>query len=179
MSWFAQYQLQARYNQWFNEKIYAAAGTLTDEERKQDRGAFFKSIHRTFNHLVLTDSAWLVRFTGDQRFFPRDAKGRIIPLTGLGQELYASFDELRSHRARLDDEILAYTASLTEAELLRDMEYRTSTGQPYKHPLWMALTHLFNHQTHHRGQVTALLNQFQVDVGVTDLIAFARNELPA
>jgi uncharacterized damage-inducible protein DinB len=177
MSWLTQYRMQARYNQWFNEKLYAAAGTLTDDERKQDRGAFFKSIHRTLNHLVLTDHIWMLRFTEDQRYFPRDAKGHIIPLTGLAQELYSDFAELTRQRVQLDAEIMSFAEGLTEAALAAEIAYRTSTGVTYKHPLWMALTHVFNHQTHHRGQLTTLLSQFHVDAGVTDMIVLIRTEL--
>jgi uncharacterized damage-inducible protein DinB len=176
MAWLSQYRVQARYNQWFNQKLYAASGTLTDEERKTDRGAFFKSVHRTLNHLVLTDSIWLLRFTQDDGFFPRDARGRIIPLTGLAQELYPDFEELSRHRVQLDGKLVEYARALTEEKLLAEVAYRTSTGDDHKHPLWIALTHFFNHQTHHRGQVTTLLNQFGVDPGVTDMIALARSE---
>ena len=178
MSWLLQYRMQARYNQWFNEKLYAAAGTLTDEERKQDRGAFFKSIHRTLNHLVLTDHIWMLRFTQDQRYFPRDAKGHIIPLTGLSQELYTDFAELGRVRVKLDADILSFSEALSESALAANIAYRTSTGVNYEHPLWAALTHFFNHQTHHRGQLTTLLSQFQIDPGVTDMIALIRTELP-
>jgi len=176
MSWLSQYRVQARYNQWFNQKLYAAAATLTDEERKQDRGAFFKSIHRTLNHLLLTDSIWLLRFTQDQGFFPRDAKGRIIPLTGLAQELYADFDELSQKRVQRDQDIVAFAASLSEESLNADISYKTTAGVEFKHPLWQALGHLFNHQTHHRGQITTLLMQLSVDPGVTDVIFMLRDE---
>lgn len=176
MSWLSQYRTQARYNQWFNTKLYAAAASLTDEERKEDRGAFFKSIHRTLNHLVLTDHIWMLRFTEDQRFFPRDAKGRIIPLTGLAQELYADFDELTRQRVRLDGEIVSFVGGLSEEKLNADISYKTTSGHEFKHPLWHALGHFFNHQTHHRGQVTALLMQFKVDPGVTDMIFMLRDE---
>jgi uncharacterized damage-inducible protein DinB len=176
MSWLSQYRAQARYNQWFNQKLYAASATLTDEERKADRGAFFKSIHRTLNHLVLTDSIWLLRFTQNDAFFPRDARGRIIPLTGLAQELYGDFDELSRQRVRLDAELIGFAHGLSEETLLAEFSYRTSTGDNHSHALWVALTHFFNHQTHHRGQVTTLLAQFGIDPGVTDMIALTRSE---
>src|SRR6476469_4234839 len=92
----------ARYNRWMNEKLYAVAEKLSDEERKTDRGAFFGSIHRTLNHLLLADRVWLGRFTGavlqEGEFGPGGIKT-------LDQELYADFDELRRERAKTDDEI--------------------------------------------------------------------------
>jgi uncharacterized damage-inducible protein DinB len=53
------------------------------------------------------------------------------------------------------------------------MRYSNTKGVRREHPAWIALTHFFNHQAHHRGQVTTLLMQAGVDPGVTDLIAFA------
>jgi len=97
------YQTMARYNRLMNEKLYAVASELSDEERKRDLGAFFRSVHGTLNHLLLADRAWLGRFTHDRAVFESlDAEGRPITLTGtLDQELYADFATLRRERARL------------------------------------------------------------------------------
>jgi uncharacterized damage-inducible protein DinB len=85
-------RVMARYNRWMNEKLYGVAEKLSDEERKKDRGAFFGSIHRTFNHLLLADRVWLGRFAGvvlpEGDFGPGGIRS-------LDQELYADFDELR------------------------------------------------------------------------------------
>jgi len=118
----------AAYNRWMNERLYALCAELSDEERKRDLRAFFRSIHGTLNHLLLADRLWLGRFTGE-----------LLKIQGLAQELYADFAELRRERARTL-------------------------------PLWTAVTHLFNHQTHHRGQLTTLIKQTGRDPGITDLI---------
>ena len=88
-------RVMARYNRWMNDKLYAVAEKLTDEERKKDRGAFFGSIHRTLNHLLVADRIWLGRFTGAAL-----AEGEMGPggIRSLDQELYADFDELRRER---------------------------------------------------------------------------------
>ncbi len=92
----------------------------------------------------------------------------------LDQELYADFDLLRRERARTDGDIIAWVDALDDAKLAAPIRYRTSKGEPCEHPLWWAVTHFFNHQTHHRGQLTTLLHQLGHDPGVTDLIAFLR-----
>lgn len=161
----------ARYNRWMNEKLYAVAEKLSDAERKRDRGAFFGSIHRTLNHLLLADRVWLGRFT--------DAtlqEGELGPggIRSLDQELYADFDELRRERATTDDAIDAFAATLTPEKLSANLRY-LRRGVVNEFPLWHAVAHLFNHQTHHRGQVTTLLMQAGHDPGVTDLVAMLRS----
>ena len=172
----AQYRVLAGYNRWMNEKLYATAAELPDADRRRDLGAFFHSIHGTLNHLVLTDRAWLWRFTRDPDVAEsRDAGGRPIPLTNrLDQELYPDFDALRSERAKTDRDILAWVDTLDDARLAAPLAYKTTAGVPYEHALWWAVGHFFNHQTHHRGQVTTLLVQLGRDPGVTDLAAYVR-----
>ena len=152
-------QLLARYNRWMNERLYAAAATLGDDERKRDRGAFFGSIHRTLCHLVWADRAWLARFLGQ----PYDAPA-------YGADLYAEFDELARERERTDTELLAWADHLTPAWLERRLTYvRKADGRSAHLDAWVAATHLFSHSIHHRGQVTTLLKQAGVDPGATDL----------
>jgi uncharacterized damage-inducible protein DinB len=149
-----------RYNRWMNGRLYDCAARLPDAERKRDAGAFFKSIHGTLNHLLLGDRIWLGRFTG-----------RSFAVKSLGQELYADFAELRTQRKVTDAAITAWIATLGEHDLSRDLSYRSiSNPQDKRHPVWLAITHFFNHQTHHRGQVTTLLMQAGIDPGATDLI---------
>ena len=166
----------ARYNRWMNDKLYAIAAELSDEERRRDRGAFFKSIHGTLNHLLLADRIWLSRLTGDAAW----AEG----IRGLDQELHADFNELRAARRRVDDAIDAWVAALAgasagaDAALAAPLRY-VRRGEPIEHPLWWAAVHAFNHQTHHRGQLTTLLLQAGRDPGVTDLFAMLREEAQA
>lgn len=150
----------ASYNQWMNQRLYAACAGLTDAERRQDRGVFFKSIHGTLNHLLLGDRVWLSRFRRTQ-FRPR----------GLDEELYAEFDELRRERERTDEDIIGWVASLTDEALAGQLRYTSIVNPaPRRCEMSVAVAQLFNHQTHHRGQVTAMLSQCGMDYGVTDLI---------
>lgn len=150
----------ASYNRWMNERLYELCAQLPDEVRKRDAGAFFGSIHGTLNHVLLVDRIWMARFTAQ----PFEFKS-------LRDELYADFDELRAARAREDERISAWVASLDEPALDEELRYSSAVNpQPRRYPLWFAVMHFFNHQTHHRGQLTTLLSQQGVDPGVTDLI---------
>ena len=151
----------AQYNQWMNEKLYAASAQLTDAERKQDRGAFFESLHGTLNHLLYGDLAWLCRFTGK-------------PLDGLDPNagLYDDFQTLRARRVELDRELIDWVETITPDWLGADLTYYSRASRAsFTRPAWTLVVHLFNHQTHHRGQATTLLTQAGVDIGVTDLPA--------
>lgn len=162
----------ARYNRWMNDKVYAAASRLTDEERKLDRGAFFGSIHRTLNHLLVGDRIWLGRLAGVARAAGDIGAGGI---KSLDQELAADFDDLRRERALTDTAIEEWAAAATEDVLAGPLRF-IRKGAPHEVPLWWAVSQLFNHQTHHRGQVTTLLTQAGQDAGSTDLYAMLTAE---
>jgi uncharacterized damage-inducible protein DinB len=150
----------ARYNEWMNGSLYDASAKLSDEQRKEDMGAFFKSIHGTLNHLLLAARIWMGRLVA-----------RPIAVTSLAQELYSDFDTLRAERAATDRAISAWAASLTGEILAGDLSYTSIVNpQPRGTPMGIVVTHFFNHQTHHRGQLTTLLMQRGIDPGVTDLI---------
>src|SRR5689334_1715037 len=120
MSWHEQYLALAHYNRWMNERLYGLVGGMEDAERKRDRGAFFKSIHGTLNHILLGDRVWLGRFTGDrERYGSKTAQGETIVVTSMGQELYADFGDLARERAQTDGDILAYVGQLDEQALGR------------------------------------------------------------
>lgn len=149
----------AHYNRWMNEKIYAAVAALSDAERKQDRGAFFGSMHAILNHLLLGDQAWMQRFAGEP-----------VTMKSPRDELYADFSELRAARAAMDERILSWAAALTDE--FADREYRffsVSYQRERALPQYVTILQVFNHQTHHRGQITTLLSQMGIDVGITDL----------
>jgi len=154
------FRAMARYNRWMNERVYGHCENLSDAERKTDRGAFFRSVHGTLNHLLLGDRLWLGRFLA-----------REFRVTTLADELYGDFSELRRERARTDAEILEWVETLDEKRLAAPLKFRSIVGnRDRSFPLWFAVQHFFNHQTHHRGQVTTLLMQSGVDPGVTDLM---------
>lgn len=157
----------AAYNREMNRRTYAAAETLPDAERRADRGAFFGGIHATLSHLVWGDRVWMSRFAGWER-----------PSAGISGStaLHEGWDELSSVRRGLDADIEAWAAGLTQAALDQDLVwFSASAGQERRDPRWLAITHFFNHQTHHRGQVHALLTRAGVATEDTDLTAVVRD----
>ncbi len=144
----SRYPMFAGYNAWCNARLYEAAAALTDAEYRADRGAFFKSVHGTLNHLLVGDRIWMRRFTGEGE-----------PPPGLDAILYDDFADLRAARTAEDARISGYIEGLTEADFAGTLRYRTVTRpQDIEQPLGPALDHFFNHQTHHRGQAHALLS---------------------
>ena len=144
-------QRMARYNRWQNENLYGVADRLSDEERRRERGAFFGSIHKTLNHLLWGDRVWMSRFAD----WPKPEVG--IPDSVA---LYAEWETLKRERAafdkvmedwagRIDQSWLAATSPGFPAAIKRDVTKAR----------WQLVTHFFNHQTHHRGQVHAMLTQ--------------------
>ena len=156
----------ARYNRWMNRRLYECGAKLTDAQRKEDRRAFFKSIHGTLNHLLLADNIWMGRF-----------EGKPFAATSLAQELHADFAELRHGREAMDERILDWAGALTEETLAGELRYTSIVNPaPRRLPMSLAVVHFFNHQTHHRGQVTTLLFQAGIDPGITDLMWMAQEE---
>ncbi len=159
----------ASYNRWMNDRLYDCCARLSDAERKRDAGAFFKSIHGTLNHLLLGDRLWLGRFIG-----------KPFAVKSLDEELYSDFAQLRAERTATDSAIVQWVASLSEQSLAGELSYTSVVNpKPRRYPLWFAVTHFFNHQTHHRGQLTTLLMQRGIDPGVTDLIWLPEMQLSA
>ncbi len=149
----------AEYNEWMNARLYALCGSMTDDIRKQDRGAFFRSIHGTLNHILYGDLAFMSRFTGDPGTIP-----------ALGVDVYADFDDLWRARSKLDRRICVWSETLREDWLKRELAYESKVdGVTRSVPRWVLVTHMFNHQTHHRGQITTVLSQLGFDVGTTDI----------
>ncbi len=152
------FQLLAQYNSRANQILYAACTQLDDADRKRIRPAFFKSIHGTLNHILVGDRIWLSRFAG-----------QTVPSTGLDVILYEDFADLQVARIAEDERIIALTANLTEAQLSQTIRYRNNQGNIHTDPMPLLIAHLFNHQTHHRGQIHDLLSQTAIAPPSLDL----------
>lgn len=172
-----QLQLMARYNEWMNDKLYAAAATLPEAQVFEARGAFFGSLFGTLNHLVAADTIWLKRFARHPLQWPALlAVTQLDDPSGLAVRLFDNLDALRERRQMLDAAIVAWTGELADADLDATLHYANTAGIQGSKQFYALLTHFFNHQTHHRGQATTLLCQAGVDVGSTDLLALIPNE---
>lgn len=170
MSRCAHIRMMAEYNQWMNARLYAAAASLPAEELRRERGAFFGSLLGTLNHVMVGDTLWLQRYAKHPAGFPLlDPVRAITPPTSLTQPLFDDFAAMQAQRHRLDQVIVDWAASITEADLDHLLDYRNSKG-PNRRQFFALLMHFFNHQTHHRGQATTLLSQAGVDIGDTDLL---------
>jgi uncharacterized damage-inducible protein DinB len=142
----AHFERAARYNKWANARLYAMAVALPDEDYRKNVGAYFGSLHGTLNHLLTADRIWMRR------------------LTGSGEQPKAlnaiAFDELQSLRVAReeeDDRILSFVEGLGETDFQRQWDYQTLNGTPQRQPIGEILAHVFNHQTHHRGQSHVIL----------------------
>jgi uncharacterized damage-inducible protein DinB len=154
-------QRMARYNQWQNDNLYGVADTLPDAERRRERGAFFGSIHATLNHLLWADRIWMSRLAGT----PRPAGG--IPES---VSLHADWNDLKRERAHFDAVMLDWADRLDPASLASELTwYSGAIKSELRRPTWLLVTHMFNHQTHHRGQVHCMLTQAGGKPGDTDL----------
>ncbi len=160
----ALFQMFAGYNAWANHRLHAACAQLDEADYKAERGAFFGSIHGTLNHLMVTDRLWLARL-----------RGEALPPHGLDAVIFDDLATLREARVHEDAALSAYVADLTDAQLADPFRWtRVADGAEVVQPLWAGLAHLFNHQTHHRGQVHGLLSQAGLDPPSLDLPLFQK-----
>lgn len=168
----------AGYNRWMNDRLYAVAGLLADDDRRRDLGAFFGSVHGTLEHLLVADRLWLGRFARGGPGAAALAGAALLenddlapdPGDSPAPERWPDFQVLRRERAATDESILAWAVRLSSRDLDAPFAYRTVNGDRRRHPGGQAVLHFFNHQTHHRGQVTDLLMRLGRDPGVTDLL---------
>ena len=160
----AHYRMFGHYNAWANSRLYDAAARLSNEQYRADRGAFFKSVHGSLNHLLVTDQIWMQRFAGEG-----EAPNRLDAI------LFETLDELRVARETEDRRIVDFVERLDEARIAGTIKYRrVSSPEQFEQQLAPALAHWFNHQTHHRGQIHALLTGLIGTAPELDLLFFQR-----
>ncbi|WP_349433752.1 DinB family protein [Pararhizobium sp. A13] len=158
------YRMFAKYNRWANRLLYQAAGALTDAQYREDKGAFFGSLHRTLNHVLAADRIWMKRFTGTGE----------AP-TSLDAILFDDLGSLSAARAVEDERIVAWINGLAEADLTSRFTYTPITiPEPVTQRLAPVLAHFFNHQTHHRGHCHMTLTALGQPSLVLDLVYFLR-----
>lgn len=157
-------RMMAGYNAWANATLYAACAKVSDADYKADQGAFFRSLHGVLNHILLTDRIWGARFNG-----------RTAPSWTLDTILFDDFGALRVAREVEDGKLVDFVARLDEEQLAADFRWtRKADGMQVAQPLWAALAHLFNHQTHHRGQAHDVLSRLGHEAPSLDLVIYQR-----
>jgi len=169
--------MMAAYNECMNARLYKAAARLPARELARNRGAFFGSILGTLNHIVVGDTIWLKRFAAHPAQPAALAPVRELPdPAALDQILFDELGALGAHRKWLDAAIRDWAGALMQADLDQVLDYANTKGVRSRKRFSSLVMHFFNHQTHHRGQASALLFQAGQDVGVTDLLALIPNE---
>lgn len=156
----------ARYNRWQNSSLIAAAEQLTEAQRQQNMGAFFGSILGTLSHILWADDAWMNRIT--QTPFtptPIDESGRLWP----------EWNAYKQARLAMDERILLWSETIDDSFFKKDITYTNAMGLKMTKPLDLVMVHIFNHQTHHRGQAHCLLTQLGAKTSATDILVFPEN----
>ena len=155
------FERMARYNRWANRRLYGAVAQLEPEEIQAPRSGFFPSIVKTLNHIVVADRIWMGRFTGR----PNDHKQ-------LDETPYDDFAALTAAREAEDQRIIAFVKDLSLARMEGVFDYKNMAGEAKSFELLPVLAHVFNHQTHHRGQAHAMLSSTRVAPPSLDIIYF-------
>lgn len=153
-------QRMTRYNRWQNENLYGAAHTLSDTDRRLDRGSFFQSIHATLSHILWADELWMSRLA---KWEAPDGPSREVPL-------YNDWTTLKIRRAAADQKFIAWGDRLKQEDIDGDLEWYSGTlKRGMTSPRGVCIMQVFNHQTHHRGQVHAMLTAAGVMPDDTDI----------
>lgn len=158
------FRRMATYNERANRILYDVCAELTIVERIKPRSSFFGSIHATLNHILVGDELWMTRLEGGQ-----------APSIPLDTVLHEEFSDLRKARVIMDTRITDFMAELTDRQLTGTLDYINNAGERHFDPIAVAFTQLFNHQTHHRGQVHGMLSQTNVAPPPLDLHVVIRN----
>lgn len=151
----------ASYNAEMNRRLYDAAARLPEAERRADRGAFWGSIHGTLAHILWGDGMWMHRFAGSP-----------APSVGMAESpsWQQDFSTMREHREQVDADIAAWAETLDQAWLDSEMVWFSGAlGRELRKVRGLLVAHMFNHQTHHRGQAHALITAAGEQTGDTDL----------
>jgi uncharacterized damage-inducible protein DinB len=159
MSMQPHFTLLARYHAWATRRLYDHVDALSETDYRRDAGLFFRSVHGTLNHLLVADHCWFARF----------ARGE-SPLMALDAELKSERSDLRAALLGAVGAWPAFVADCPDERWASDLHYRRVNGEPMVLPFSATLAHVFNHGTHHRGQVTAAITALGHDCPQLDLV---------
>lgn len=164
--------LMSDYNQRMNNQFYRAIKELGEHQINKDRGAYFKSIMGTLNHLLVGDIIWLTRFSKHSpRYLSLQTLSDLPKPKGLNDILFSNFELLLEARNKVDLLICQWlNIEVEENDFNALLAYSNTKGVVSRRDFGELVSHLFNHQTHHRGQLSTLLNQMNLDIGATDYL---------
>ncbi|MGE0093365.1 MAG: DinB family protein [Alphaproteobacteria bacterium] len=158
---FENFRMLARFNGWANGHIYDCCARLSDTDYRMDRKAFFGSIHATLNHLLVVDKLWRAR-----------VEGGTADIKSLDEILHDDLPSLRAARGAEDAALIRAVDAIDAANISKPLTYKFVDGTSAETPLDVVLITLFNHQTHHRGQIHVMLTQAGVTPPPLDIINF-------
>ena len=168
------FELMAAYNALMNQKICEHISAVPDDALWDDKKAFFGSVLGTLNHIMVGDLIWLSRLNQHPNHpsgFAALARLTDFPTpTTLHHILYNDQQRFTASRYDLDQMIIGFIAETDERDYLENLTYQNTKNRTFSKSFSMLLQHFFNHQTHHRGQVTTLLSQMNINIGETDLL---------
>lgn len=166
-----QFTMFAQYNADMNANLCQLLAELPTDEMVKNRQAFFGSILGTFNHILVGDLIWLNRFKHHERDFKSlHMLSQFTLPSKLNQLLYDDAQGFHNARKIIDHTIINFITETEQADYNKTLVYKNTEGVVYQKNFGLLLAHLFNHQTHHRGQVSTLFNQLGIDIGVTDIL---------
>lgn len=166
----SQLMLMAEYNQLMNQRIISASENLTYESLNENKGAFFKSVIGTMNHIFIGDCLWLKRFSAHpSAYISLKSISEFKKPDRLDAILYGDLASFKDQRLKVDKFLIEWCNELKEEDLDKPFEYTNFKGELYNKRFGDLILHVFLHQIHHRGQVTTLLSQQNIDFGETDL----------
>lgn len=160
-----------------NDKVYRSAERLSDAELVADKGAFFTSVLGTLNHILVADTIWLKRFAGyPGGFVALHSLHHVNAPNSLSQILHTTISDLAHARRTVVESIIHFCAEADDDDYCQPLHYTDTSGRPFVNEFGALVQHFFNHQSHHRGQLTTLLSQSGIDVGATNLVLMIREK---
>jgi uncharacterized damage-inducible protein DinB len=167
------FRLLAGYNARVNRTMFDILSALPDESRRKEIGSYFHSIYGVLSHVYDSDLVWLKRFRAaypDYRSLESPELSReVISLT---TEMFPDFQELRARREAMDELFVAFCGEIQTDGLDRTLAYTNTRGEQKGYLVWQVLIHIFNHQTHHRGQIAGFLDQMGVKNDYSNIVTY-------
>lgn len=166
------FQMMAKYNDRMNNQILNIVGSLNPIDLAENKGAYFKSIIGTLNHILVGDIIWLSRFNlHSENYMSLKCVTELPKPKSLGDILYPDLLAYKCVRKMVDSAVISWVdKDINVSDFNRNLEYSNTAGIKSSRNFGELVSHLFNHQTHHRGQVSTLLNQIGYDIGATDFL---------
>ena len=167
------FQALAKYNGSVNQSVLELLEPLKKDQVMMKTKAFYPSIFETMLHLLVSDLNWLRRYRdklkGNQGWV--DARLLALDEKGLRLEFESDYTKLFQYRREVDRVILRFVNTLDESQLPPVLKYKNYKGEEVEKEIWKTMLHWFNHQTHHRGQISVLLDLLEVDHDYSGLMS--------